>query len=57
MSPQFSIDTLLDEVVTLPSLPTTVTRVTELINDPNSNLSDVADVIQTDPALALKTLR
>ena len=55
MSPQFSIDTLLDEVVTLPSLPTTVTRVTELINDPNSNLSDVADVIQTDPALALKT--
>lgn len=57
MSEPFSIDTLLDEVVTLPSLPTTVTRVTQLINDPDSNLSDVATVIQTDPALALKTLR
>lgn len=57
MSGNFTIETLLDEVVTLPSLPTTVTRVTELINDPSSNLSDVANVIQTDPALALKTLR
>ena len=57
MSAQYSIDTLLDEVVTLPSLPTTVSRITQLINDPASNLSDVANVIQTDPALALKTLR
>ena len=57
MSTQFTIDTLLDEVVTLPSLPTTVSRITELINDPASNLSDVAEVIQTDPAMALKTLR
>ncbi len=57
MSAQFTIDTLLDEVVTLPSLPTTVSKITELINDPASNLSDVADVIQTDPAMALKTLR
>jgi putative nucleotidyltransferase with HDIG domain len=57
VSHQYSIDTLLDEVVTLPSLPTTVTRITELLNDPLSNLSDVANVIQTDPALALKTLR
>ena len=57
MSAQYSIDTLLDDVVTLPSLPTTVSRVTQLINDPASNLSDVANVIQTDPALALKTLR
>ena len=56
MSGPFSIDTLLDEVVTLPSLPTTVTQITELLNDPLSSLSDVADVIQTDPALALKTL-
>ncbi len=57
MSKQFSIDSLLDEVVTLPSLPSSVSRITELINDPSSNLSDVANVIQTDPALALKTLR
>lgn len=57
MSNQYTIETLLDEVVTLPSLPTTVTKITELINDPETNLSDVADVIQTDPAMALKTLR
>jgi len=57
VSGPFSIDTLLDEVVTLPSLPTTVSRITQLIDDPSSNLSDVAAVIQTDPALALKTLR
>lgn len=57
MSAQYSLESLLDEVVTLPSLPTSVSRITELINDPASNLSDVADVIQTDPALALKTLR
>ncbi|NUM55476.1 MAG: HDOD domain-containing protein [Candidatus Hydrogenedentes bacterium] len=57
MSGNYTIEKLLDEVVTLPSLPTTVSRVTELINDPASNLSDVAHVIQTDPALALKTLR
>ncbi|MDZ4860914.1 MAG: HDOD domain-containing protein [Candidatus Hydrogenedentes bacterium] len=57
MSQRFNIDSLLDEVVTLPSLPSSVTRITELVNDPSSNLSDVAQVIQTDPALALKTLR
>jgi len=57
LSAQFNIDSLLEEVVTLPSLPSSVSRITELLNDPSSNLSDVAYVIQTDPALALKTLR
>ena len=57
MGGHFDIETLLDEVVTLPSLPSSVSRITELINDPTSNLTDVAYVIQTDPALALKTLR
>lgn len=57
MSGRYTIESLLDDVVTLPSLPTSVTRITQLINDPKSSLSDIAEVIQTDPALALKTLR
>ena len=57
MTGKFDIESLLDEVVTLPSLPSSVSKITELINDPATNLTDVAYVIQTDPALALKTLR
>jgi putative nucleotidyltransferase with HDIG domain len=53
----FDIDTLLDEVVTLPSLPDSVTKLTEMLNDPNCDMKDVAAVISGDPAIALKTLR
>ncbi len=51
------IDYLLDEVITLPSLPTTVANLTELVNDPACSLSMVGKVIGTDPALAIKSLR
>lgn len=57
MTSHYNIDSLLEEIVTLPSLPATVTRVTKLVNAPDSSLSDVAKAIQTDPALAIKTLR
>lgn len=53
----FDIDTLLDEVVTLPSLPDSVTRLTEKLNDPDADLKAVAQVISSDPAITLKTLR
>ena len=53
----FDIDTLLDEVVTLPSLPDSVAKLTEMLNDPNCDMKDVAAVISSDPAIALKTLR
>jgi len=52
-----NIDSILEEIITLPSLPATVTRVTKLVSAPDSSLSDVAKAIQTDPALAIKTLR
>ncbi|MCC6696453.1 MAG: HDOD domain-containing protein [Candidatus Hydrogenedentes bacterium] len=57
MTGTYNIDTLLDGIVTLPSLPSTVNRVTHLVNAPDSSLSDVAKALQTDPALAIKTLR
>ncbi|MCF6283945.1 MAG: HDOD domain-containing protein [Candidatus Hydrogenedentes bacterium] len=54
---EFDIDTLLDEVVTLPSLPDSVTKLTEMLDDPSCDMKDVAAVISSDPAIALKTLR
>jgi len=51
------IDALLDEVVTLPSLPSTVAHITELVNDPDCSLTAVGRAISVDPAIALKTLR
>ncbi|MFP4500967.1 MAG: HDOD domain-containing protein [Candidatus Hydrogenedentota bacterium] len=57
MSGKHDIDSLLDDVVTLPSLPDTVARVTSMVDDPDCRLSDVATAISGDPALAIKTLR
>ncbi|MFO7975569.1 MAG: HDOD domain-containing protein [Candidatus Hydrogenedentota bacterium] len=52
-----NIDYLLEEIITLPSLPATVARITQLLNDPDSSLGDVGKAISNDPAIALKTLR
>lgn len=57
MGGAFNIDYLLEEVVTLPSLPDTVMRVTTMVDDPECRLSDVAAAISADPSLSLKTLR
>ena len=51
------IDQLLDEIVTLPSMPGTLIHVTELLEDPEYSVEDVAKVISADPAITLKTLR
>ncbi len=53
----FDIDTLLDEVVTLPSLPDSVAKLTEMLDDPSCDMKAVAAIISGDPAIALKTLR
>lgn len=57
MKKAYDIDTLLDEVVTLPSLPSTVAHIMRLVNDPQCALSAVAQAISSDPPLAMKTLR
>jgi len=52
-----NIDYLLEEIITLPSLSTSVARIIHLLNDPDSSLRDVGKAISSDPAIALKTLR
>lgn len=54
---RYDIDTLLDEVVTLPSMPASLARITELINNPDSSLHDVGRAISADPSISIKTLR
>lgn len=51
------IDYLLEEIVTLPSLPSTVAKITALVNDPDCSIADVGKAISADPAIALKALR
>lgn len=59
MSPagNFDIEQLLDEVITLPSMPDTLAQLTTMLNDPDCAMGDVAKLISMDPAIALKTLR
>ena len=57
MSKTYDIDYLLEEVVTLPSLPRTVSHISQLVADPDCSLVTVAKAISADPSIALKTLR
>ena len=57
MKKYLDIDALLDEVVTLPSIPSTLARITELLEDPNTSLAQVGRVISSDPGIAMKTMR
>ena len=54
---KIDLDYLLDEVISLPSLPGTVAAVMTLVNDPKCSLAAVAKAISADPPLAMKTLR
>lgn len=51
------IEFLLEEVVTLPSLPGTVASIMRMVADPKCSLAAVAKAISADPPLAMKTLR
>lgn len=53
----YDIDTLLDEVVTLPSMPIALAGIVQTMNNPSASLADIARAISVDPAIALKTLR
>jgi HD-like signal output (HDOD) protein len=50
-------DHLLDKLNDIPTLPLVATRVTELINDPNSSSGDIADVLKKDQVLTAKVLK
>ena len=48
---------LVKKVTTVVSLPIVFTRIDDLINSPNSSLSDIAKVISDDTGLAARLLR
>lgn len=57
MADTSQIDNILDELVTLPSLPSTVARIIEMLDDPDTTLVEVGQAIAADPSLSMKTLR
>lgn len=54
---RYDIDALLEEVVTLPSMPNSIERILKLLDDPACPVREVAKAISSDPSIALKTLR
>lgn len=50
-------DHLLEKLNDIPTLPIVATRVTDLINDPNSSSGDIAEVLKKDQVLTAKVLK
>src|ERR1700744_5093593 len=48
---------LLSKLHDIPTLPVVAMKVNELINDPNSSSSDIAEVLKKDQVLTAKILR
>ncbi len=51
------LESLLSRITEIPTLPTSVLRVMQMIEDPFCSSSDLARVIQADPAMAAKVLK
>jgi HD-like signal output (HDOD) protein len=51
------IESMLDGLITLPSLPSTVVRILGMLDNPDARLQDVGKIIAQDPSLSLKSLR
>lgn len=51
------LDQLVEEIITLPSLPQNIDHITSLLNEPEPSMPDLGRAIASDPAFALKTLR
>ncbi len=54
---KYTIESLLSETVTLPSLPASVQNILMLIGNPNTKLSDLSHAISLDPSISFKLLR
>jgi putative nucleotidyltransferase with HDIG domain len=48
---------ILEKLNDIPTLPIVATKVTELINDPNSSSAEIADVLKKDQVLTAKVLK
>lgn len=53
----YDIESLLEEVVTLPSMPTTLARISQMIEDPECSMQQVSQIIAADPSIAMKCMR
>lgn len=51
------LESLLSHITEVPTLPSSVVRVMQMIEDPFCSSSDLAKVIQADPAMAAKVLK
>lgn len=51
------LESLLSRITDVPTLPASVLRVIQMIEDPFCSSSDLAKVIQSDPAMAAKVLK
>lgn len=47
----------LDQIEKLPTLPTVYHRISSVVNDPNSSIDDVVELIRDDPAIVANLLR
>lgn len=50
-------DNLVENVVTLPTIPSTLAKLNQAIEDPESSANDIAEVVVTDQSAAAKVLR
>lgn len=50
-------DTLVENVITLPTIPATLAKLNQAIEDPDSSANDIADVVITDQSASAKVLR
>ncbi|MHC4886469.1 MAG: HDOD domain-containing protein [Planctomycetota bacterium] len=51
------LKSIVDQIIDLPTLPQVVSAIIELLDDPNSSVNDINDVMSKDPALVAKILK
>jgi len=54
---QISVDDLLDKIGALPPMPMVARRASEIIKDPKSSMTDLANVVKLDPSMSSIILR
>ncbi|MGC8739092.1 MAG: HDOD domain-containing protein [Candidatus Hydrogenedens sp.] len=54
---KYTVENLLSETVTLPSLPASVQNILAIIENPNTKLADLSHAISLDPSISFKLLR
>jgi len=51
------LEDLIDQTVTIPTVPTTLLEIDGIVNDPDGSAAAAAEVVAKDPAIATKVLR